>query len=61
MNTNLARIIEQNGKQCKIEILSGKTGKFVLYCETEDGREELPITIRSWFGGKDESSVGVVG
>jgi hypothetical protein len=58
----LAKIVSQDGKQCKIEILTGRTGQFTLYCETEEGEQkELLITIKSWFGGKDESTVGVVG
>ena len=62
LNTDLAKIVSQDGKQCKIEILTGRTGQFTLYCETEEGEQkELLITIKSWFGGKDESTVGVVG
>lgn len=62
LDTNLAKIISQDGKSCKIEITTGRTGKFTLYCDTPDGEtKELLITIKSWFGGKDESTVGVVG
>ena len=62
LDTNLARIVSQDGKKCEIEILTGKKGQFTLYCDTEEGtREELLITIGSWFGGKDESAIGVVG
>lgn len=60
LNTNLARIISQDGKSCKIEILTGRKGQFVLYCDTEEGQKELLINIGSWFGGKDESSIGIV-
>ena len=62
LDTNLAKIVSQDGKQCKIEILTGRTGSFILYCDTPDGEtKELLITVKSWFGGKDESTVGVVG
>ena len=62
LNTNLARIVSQNGKQCEVEILTGRKGQFTLYCETPEGEtEELLIKIGSWFGGKDESAIGVVG
>ena len=61
LDTDLAKIIEQNGKKCKIEILTGRSGQFTLYCETPDGEtEELLINIKTWFGGKNESTVGVV-
>ena len=61
LDTDLAQIVSQDGKKCKIEILTGKTGTFILYCTTEEGEvKELPITIKSWFGGKNESSVGIV-
>ena len=62
LDTDLARIVSQDGTKCEIEILTGRTGQFILYCDTEEEeREELLITIKSWFGGKDESTVGVVG
>lgn len=62
LDTNLAQIVSQDGKTCKVEILTGRTGKFTLYCDTPEGnKEELQIEIKSWFGGKDESTVGVVG
>ena len=61
VNTDLAKIISQDGKKCEVEILTGKKGQFTLYCNTEEGTEELLINIGSWFGGKDESAVGVVG
>lgn len=62
LDTDLAKIVSQDGTKCEIEILTGRTGQFVLYCDTEEEeREELVITIKSWFGGKDESTVGVVG
>lgn len=62
LDTPLAKIVEQDGKKCKIEILSGKMGNFVLNCETPEGEQkQLNIRIKSLFGGKDESSIGVVG
>lgn len=62
LDTDLAKIVSQDGKSCKIEIITGRTGNFILYCDTpEETTEELLINIKSWFGGKDESSVGIVG
>ena len=61
LNTNLAKILSQDGKKCEIEILTGRKGQFTLYCDTKEGTKELLITIGSWFGGKDESSIGIVG
>ena len=62
LNTDLATILEQDGKKCKIEILSSKMGEFTLFCETEEGEQkELKIKIKSLFGGKDESAIGIVG
>lgn len=61
LDTNLAKIISQDGQSCKIEILSGRMGQFTLYCTKEDGKEEhLDIKIKSLFGGKDESTIGIV-
>ena len=37
-------------------------GKFTLYCTTEDEEvKSLDIQIKSLFGGKDESAIGIVG
>ena len=61
VESDLVRIVQQTAKGCKIEVLTGKTGNFILYCEKENGEiEQLPVKIRSWFGGKDEGSVGIV-
>lgn len=61
LNTDLAKIVSQNGKKCQIEILTGRSGTFDLICTTEDGEvHTLPIKIESWFGGKNESAIGLV-
>lgn len=61
LDTDLAKIVSQDGKRCEIEILTGRTGQFTLYCDTEEGTtESLLIKIGSWFGGKNESTVGIV-
>lgn len=60
LDTDLAKIVKQDGQKCEIEILTGKKGQFTLYCDTEETTEELLINIGSWFGGKDESTIGVV-
>lgn len=53
--------MSQDGKRCEIEILTGRSGQFTLYCETEEGEtESLVIKIDSLFGGKDEETIGVV-
>ena len=61
INTDLATIISQDGKSCKIEIITSRAGNFTLTCETPEGQNiELPIRIKSLFGGKDEKTIGVV-
>lgn len=62
LDTNtLAKIISQDGTQCKIEILTGKKGTFNLMCETEEGEiKTLPIKIQSFTGGNDAKNIGVV-
>ena len=64
-NTAVATILEQNGKQCKIEIITGRKNKFNLTCTFEqDGETEniiVPITIGSFTGDKNEKSLGLVG
>lgn len=44
---NLARIIEQDGKTCKVEVLSGKKGNFILNFKNFEVQYQLPIEIRS--------------
>jgi hypothetical protein len=64
-NTAVATILEQDGKQCKIEITTGRKGKFNLICAFEqDGETEtviLPVAIGSFTGDKNEKSLGLVG
>lgn len=67
-NTSVARILSQDGKECEIEIITGRKGKFNLTCvtEVEDPEEEaqtitLPITIGSFTGDKDEKDLGLIG
>ena len=48
INSNLAKIIEFNEDSCKVEIVTGKKGKFVLDCLLEDGTTtSLEIDIKS--------------
>ena len=61
VDSDLVKILSQDGEGCKIEVLTSKKGEFVLTCETPEGEiRKLPITIKSLFGGKDESTVGIV-
>jgi len=65
-NTAVASILEQDGKTCKIEIITGRKGKFNLTCTylDEDEQEQLvtlPVAIGSFTGDKDEKSIGLVG
>ncbi|MBO5629306.1 MAG: hypothetical protein J5965_09570, partial [Aeriscardovia sp.] len=62
----VATILKQDGKQCEIEITTGRKGKFNLTCtfNDEDGEEQTvvyPIAIGSFTGDKDEKSIGLVG
>lgn len=60
----VATILEQDGIQCKIEIITGRKGKFNLTCMFEqDGETQtvvLPVTIGSFTGDKDEKNLGLV-
>lgn len=64
-DTSVAKILSQDGKQCEIEITTGRKGKFNLTCIfEEDGEQQtvtLPIAIGSFTGDKDEKSIGLVG
>lgn len=62
LDTDLARIVSQDGTKCEIEILAGRKGNFVLTCTTEDEEViELPIQIQSFTGGGNAEDIGVVG
>ena len=64
-DTSVATILSQDGKQCEIEIITGRKGKFNLTCVfEEDGEQQtitLPVAIGSFTGDKDEKSIGLVG
>ena len=45
IDSDLAEIIETGNDYCKIEIVSGKTGEFVLYC-TPEGQEQTELNIK---------------
>ena len=61
LNTDLARIISQDGTKCEIEIITGRKGSFILYCKTEDDEiMKLPIQIQSFTGGGNAEDIGVV-
>lgn len=48
IDSDLAKIIETGNDYCKVEIVSGKKGEFVLYCDPEgQERTELNIKIKS--------------
>lgn len=63
-NAAVAKIIDQDGKNCKIEILTGRKGNFNLTCTfEEDGEEQtivVPIAIGSFTGDKNEKDLGLV-
>ncbi len=62
LDTDLAKIVSQDGTQCEIEIISSRKGSFTLYCTTEDDEVmELPIQIQSFTGGGNAEDIGVVG
>ena len=65
-NAAVATILKQDGKQCEIEITTGRKGKFNLTCtfNDKDGEQQtvvLPVAIGSFTGDKDEKSIGLVG
>ena len=61
LDTDLARIVYQDGEQCQIEILTGRKGNFILYCTTPDDEIiEFPIQIQSFTGGGNAQDIGVV-
>lgn len=45
IDSDLAEIIETGNNYCKIEIVSGKKGEFVLYC-TPEGQEQTELIIK---------------
>lgn len=45
INSDLAEIIEIGNDYCKVEIVSGKKGEFVLYC-TPEGQEQTELNIK---------------
>lgn len=50
VETKLAKIIEQDGTTCTIDIVTGKKGNFILYFRPDDGSDvvEMPIEIKSF-------------
>lgn len=45
IDSDLAKIIETGNDYCKVEIVSGKKGEFVLYC-TPEGQEQTELNIK---------------
>lgn len=45
IDSDLAEIIETGNDYCKVEIVSGKKGEFVLYC-TPEGQEQTELNIK---------------
>ena len=64
-NSEVATILSQDGKNCEIEIITGRKGRFNLICTfEEDGEEQvitLPVSIGSFTGEKNEKDLGLVG
>ena len=61
VDSSLVKILEQDGTQCKIEVLTGRKGKFTLTCTAADETVyTLPITIGSFTGDRDEKNLGIV-
>lgn len=45
IDSDLAEIIETGNDYCKVEIISGKKGEFILYC-TPEGQEQTELNIK---------------
>lgn len=61
VDSDLVRIISQDGTKCKIEVLTGRKGQFTLNCEDEEGTiHSLPVKIQSFTGGGNAEDIGVV-
>lgn len=43
----MAKIIDSNNDSCKVEIISGKKGKFVIHTAYGDIKTDLPVKIKS--------------
>lgn len=39
LQTDIAKILEQDSRSCKIEVITSKSGKFDIYFKSEDGTE----------------------
>ena len=49
VDTRHAKVIEQNGNSCKVEITASKTCEFLLRCQTsDDGYFEHKVSVRSF-------------
>lgn len=44
---SMAKIIDSNNDSCKVEIISGKKGKFVIHAAYGDIETDLPVQIKS--------------
>lgn len=44
---SMAKIIDSNNDSCKVEIISGKKGKFVIHAAYGDVETDLPVKIKS--------------
>lgn len=45
IDSDLAEIVETGNDYCKVEIISGKKGEFVLYC-TPEGQEQTELNVK---------------
>ena len=43
----MAKIVDFNNDSCKVEIVSGKKGKFVIHATHGDVETDLPVKIKS--------------
>lgn len=61
VDSDLVKIVEQDGTKCVIEVLTGKKGEFTLVCNTKEyGEKQMTVKIKSLWGGNDEGSIGIV-
>lgn len=44
---SMAKIVDSNNDSCKVEIISGKKGKFVIHAEYGNVETDLPVKIKS--------------
>ena len=61
VDSDKVKILNQDGKTCEVEIMTGRKGSFILtYTTSENETYTLPVTIGSFTGGGNAQAVGVV-